>query len=179
MKILDAKIDWMLEWANDPGLKILVDNVPDYSDVVHQSLLVKNGILYYAEKGGYVHYFVSTSGKGGYGGHVFTIKVDSCVKPIQKVARAYSNILTYKTIDVVGPWSGHSGTVNKLTNIQCLEVSMTAERKVFDRGHTFISGNITLDLGKDAINIINPKLVFTKKDEFYVIDKKQKDELGM
>lgn len=143
MKIINAKVDWMKDWHNYPVLQVLVDKIPKLDEMVYEE---RNGI-YYSENGGYTHYLYYKSPGDGFGGSVFNLKMKEG-----------------STRNLVGPWSSRAGCVNAQKFGFIMDVSITDDPKVFERGYTFIAGAITLDLALEAAKIANCYLFFSYND---------------
>lgn len=134
MKVLKARVNWMLGWANRPHLEILVDKIPEMTEMRFEE---RYG-LYYAEKDGYVMFF-AWSGRGndgGYDGRIFNIVMADG---------------TSTTLE--GPWSSRAGSANAHGFGPCVDVSLTADPSSFERGYTFFSGHITLALAQIAMDL--------------------------
>ena len=125
MKLLKAKVDWMEKFGNDPRLKVLVDKVPNKEDLRYS---YKNG-LYYAELDGYVSFFSYRGPGNGFGGNVFDIVMTDG-----------------RNVSLVGPWSSRAAVANSVGFGPCLDVSITENPDSYERGYTFCSGHILMDL---------------------------------
>jgi len=183
MKVIKARINWNLEWSNDAKLEILVDKIPSHDELVYRAYPNGGDTLYYAEKGGYVSYlYHKPSDQTGFGGRTFNLNVltDS---PLEVMTARVNGEKPIKKIEVRGPWSSNSGSVNTMVETKCVEVTLTDKEEVWERGHTFYGGNVTVSLARKALRMIHPKLKMLKTvqwdDPYYVIDKKQKEELGL
>jgi len=154
MKILKSRVDPMEGFANDPQLYILVDKMPPLDELVYE----RKGDCYFAEKDGYVRFFFYAKPGPGYGGREFHIKVKEGDKVIEKVLK--------------GPWSSRSGVMNKLGFTPCLEVAITDDPKVFERGHTFYAAAATVDLVKEALPLVWDLVEKIKFDDevYYVLE---------
>ena len=144
MKILNAKVNWMKGYANDPYLEVLVDKIPR-DDLRYE----QKGELFFAEHEGYVSFFAYSGPGDGYGGSRFDIIMKDGSK---------------KTL--IGPWSSRPGVMNNAGFALCTGVSITDDPKVFERGHTFYGGNLTLEKAKEAATIA----------EVFMVEKKDGDE---
>lgn len=137
MRVTDAKVEWNEDVANNPRLQVLVDEIPPTESMVFQS--AKNKQIWYAEKDGYVRFFAGHPEKDGdgYGG------------------RSYK--LNTKEGEVVlnGPYSSRAGVMNKEGFGPCVDVSITTDPSVLDKGYTFSSGSITLEKAKKAIGHVD------------------------
>jgi len=136
MRIEDCQIDWREDVGNDPRLEVLVDETPDRSDLRFEH---EDG-LWVAIDNGYVEFF-SWSGDGndgGYSGRSFEITtVDG------------------EQVTLKGPWSSRSGCVNKRRFGPVVDVRITTDPGVLERGYTFKSGTLTLSAAKQAIDLVD------------------------
>jgi len=147
MKILNARIEWFIGYANEPQLEVLVDKIPEPSELVYEKIPFKRWFLYVAEKEGYVSFFV-WSGKGndgGYGGAEWTVKVRDGETVREELVR--------------GPWSSRSGIINQVWKPQCMEVAITDEPDDFEKGYSFTAAALTLEKAKEAIRITGANLL--------------------
>jgi len=155
MKILDAKIKWMLGWINNPRLYLLVDRVP----LLKEYKFKYKNCLYYAELDGAVRFYYYFKSDEGFGGRHFNIIMENGQE---------------KTLE--GPWSSRAGCANKLGFGPCMDIAFTDEKEVWNRGYTFFTGAITLELAEQALKIIRCKidhpLYFIKKILANSIDNK-------
>jgi len=69
LKIIKAKIEWGLKYANAPNIRLLVDELPSRDDLRYE----QRGCLYFAEKDGYVDFYSYSSPGEGFGGRDFRI----------------------------------------------------------------------------------------------------------
>lgn len=162
MKLLDARVRWNEKWANPPEFQLLVDKIPDAKEIPH----IEHIGLYYGQEGGYVDYLYYDKPGEGYGGRKFVLKmVDGSYK------------------EMIGPWSSGSYAVNghglhfkykearpEAEAVPCLNCSITSDPKVFERGHTFYSGNVTLTIAQEAAKMCECYLVMEvemHKDQFF------------
>jgi len=147
MKILDAQVDYREDVGNDPRLEVLVDEIPERSDLRFEQ---EDG-LWVAIENGYVEYF-SWSGDGndgGYSGRSFEITtVDG------------------EQVTLRGPWSSRAGCVNKRRFGPVVDVRLTGDPGVLDRGHTFTSGTLTLSAAKQAIDLTDEDAHFERVVKF-------------
>lgn len=134
MNILDAQVEWREEVGNDPRLELLVDETPDRSELRFEH---EDG-LWVATDNGYVEYFAwsGDGNDGGYSGRCF------------EITTAEDESVTLK-----GPWSSRAGCVNKRSLGPVVDVHLTTDPEVLERGCTFKSGAITLSAAKQAINL--------------------------
>lgn len=134
MKVLDAKVEWNEDIGNRPKLEVLVDDYPNSKSMVYES--AENEQLWYAEQNGYVNFFSGSpdeSGRG-YSGRSFILKtVDG------------------REVTLDGPFSSRAGVMNKKGFGPCVDVRITNDPNVLDKGYTFSSGAITLTKAKEAI----------------------------
>lgn len=133
MKILDLRVDWYLDYGNDPVFEILVDKIPDRKLLHYEN----NAWAWFAELDGYVSFFSwrGPANEGGYGGSRFPITMKDGSEKV-----------------LLGPWSSGSYAMNAVGDFpQCLCVHMTDDKDVWQRGHTFMSGAVTLQLINDFL----------------------------
>lgn len=130
MNILNAKINWYVGYRNYPELQILVDRIPEREELRFEC---RSGI-YFAEKDGYVEYYYYNSPGNGFGGRNYAVTM---------------NDGSHKVL--VGPWSSNSAAVMKEGFTHCMEVAIIDDVESFDRGYTFMSGNITLEAARKAV----------------------------
>jgi hypothetical protein len=120
-------------YSNAIRLEITVDEIPDYSYILHSVDEVLG--LYYAEKDGFVH-FLAHSGtpkkQEGYGGRSFLIETLDGPK------------------ELIGPWSSRAGVMNAHGFGPCLDVTLKEE----DGGR--IAGACTLAFALEAIKLCRP-----------------------
>lgn len=144
MKILTAQVDWMEKWSNTPNLKILVDKFPNMDDLRYE----KRGSLYFAELDGYASFFAwRGSQDDGYAGRHFPI-----------------TLVTGEEVTLKGPWSSNAKAMSNAGFTECMEVSFTDNPEVMERGHTFYSGSITVELAKKVIEEHLPNIALFKDD---------------
>lgn len=137
MKILDMQIDWRYKYGNSPDIKILVDEIPD--DLVYEVMtLAGNSELYFAEKDGYVNFYSYKGPDNGFGGKSFEL-----------------NLGNGESVILIGPWSSRTGVMNKFFP-PSREVSMTTNPEVMEKGITFSSGYVTVELLREAMKKFCP-----------------------
>lgn len=127
MKILKVRVDWMYEWGNDPMLYLLVDKWP--KDFVYQ----KKGSLYWAEKEGAVSFLASSSDHRGFGGQKFELLLENGT-----------------TETLVGPWSSSPPSMAGAGFPWSVDISFTNDPDVWEQGHTFFAGHISVPLAEEA-----------------------------
>lgn len=132
MKILNVKIDPVLDFDNISYFKILVDKIPE--DMVYEC----KDNHYFAENDGYVEFFYYVRPGEGYGGRHFTLNMKDGTQKVLK-----------------GPWSSNSKSMSDAGFPETVNVSITDKQKVWERGYTFLSGHITFDLFKQAAEEFN------------------------
>ena len=141
MEILKARIDWNDGFVNYPTIRMLVDKVPDHREMAYE---MREG-LYFAESGGYVSYLYWVRPDMGYGGRTFELTMKDGTKKYLK-----------------GPWSSNSMHANDLGFIPSIEAIVTADPYVWERGHTFFAGSVTIALIQQYAHLIDvgrPELV--------------------
>jgi len=161
MKVLDARVDWMKGYANDPILEILVDKIPSREELVYRRLIIGEGAIYYAEKGGFVHFlYHNPYNEEGYGGRVFRLNVQ------------YGDRI--KTEIIKGPWSSRPGVINNYFP-HCVEVRMTDDPRAFEYNFVTQIGTIGLALAQQAVEMAGAclKKVRWDTDLYYVVTRPQ------
>ena len=144
MQILKGKVDWHYDCDNTPSLKILVNKLPNLKDLRYQ----KKGALYFAEQEGYVSFFYYERPGEGYAGRTFSITLTDETK-----------------VDLVGPWSSSSRTMNDAGFPHSIEVAITEEPETYERGYTFYSANLTIDFINNYLDKIEiPPFASTQKE---------------
>lgn len=139
MKILKIAVDWMLEWSNNPSLKVLVDKLPAHEQHVYEE---RNGIYYSELEGGLVSFNYWKQPGEGYGGRVFTFRMKDDTERKLK-----------------GPWSSNSAAVNRQGFGPCFEVAITDDPLVWERGYTFFASAMTVATLQRALAEIIPGVV--------------------
>lgn len=132
MKILNARVNEMVGYANPPHLELLVDTLDH--EFTYRAKQTDHGTAYFAETEGHVRFFHhSPNNERGYGGYVFHITLTDGT-----------------TRNVRGPWSSNGEQMEKYFGIQTESVSITDDPAVFERGYTFRAGHITTELFQTA-----------------------------
>ena len=134
----------MLNWANDPFFEVLVDKLPD-----HKNLRYTNkDSIWYAESEDYVSFYawLGPGNERGFGGSEIPI-----------------TLVDGQEVILLGPWSSRSGAVNSIGFGPCLDVSITNDPKVFDRGHTFLGGHVTKKIIERALPQFLPGVILYKE----------------
>lgn len=147
MRILDAHVDWREDVANDPRLQVLVDEIPERSELRFEN----EDELWVAIEDGFVEYFAwsGDGNDGGYSGRCFEITtVDG------------------EQVTLKGPWSSRAGCVNQRSSGPVVDVRMTSEPDVFEQGHTFRSGTLTLSAAKQAIDLADDEAHLQRFEKF-------------
>lgn len=122
VEVLDIDVEWHDRYANCPSLKVLLSRVPKEDEFVYTK--TKDG-LYFAETHGICRFFSYTQPGRGFGGRVFTILLENG-----------------EHVDLKGPWSSGSYAMNQYGFGPCMEVSITDDPKVWERGYTFWAGSM-------------------------------------
>jgi hypothetical protein len=115
LKLLDAQIDWRKNGGNDPRLEVLVDEIPDRSDLRFE---VEDGI-WCGIGNGSVEFF-SWSGEGndsGYLGRCYEIRT-----------------VEGESVTLRGPWSSRAGCVNKRSFGPVVNIYLATDPEVLERG---------------------------------------------
>lgn len=134
MKLRDAQIDWREDVGNDPRLEVLVDKIPERSELRFKH---EDG-LWVAIEDGYVEYFAwsGDGNDGGYSGRSFEITTSDG-----------------EQVTLKGPWSSRAGCVNKRSYGPVVDVRLATAPSVLEKGYTFKSGTLTLSAAKQAIDL--------------------------
>ncbi|MUV60610.1 hypothetical protein [Halobacterium sp. CBA1126] len=165
MNVLDAQIDWREDVGNDPRLEVLVDEIPDRSDLRFE----QEGNLWVGEYEGYVEYFAwsGDGNDGGFSGRCFEVTTTDD-----------------ETVTLKGPWSSRAGCVNKQGLGPVVDVRLTTDRDVLERGYTFKSGSLTLRAAKRAIDLaaddghLERVLKFDDEEPYWVPTRENGDSDG-
>jgi hypothetical protein len=162
MRILDARVDWREDVANDPRLEVLVDEIPERSELRFEN----EDELWVAIEDGYVEFFAwsGNGNDGGYSGRCFEIStVDG------------------DEVTLRGPWSSRAGCVNQRSFGAVVDVRLTTDPEAFERGHTFKSGTLTLSAAKQAIDLADDDAHLERVEKFdgepYWIPVREKKEV--
>ncbi len=144
MKVLNAKVQWNLNWGNSPQLEVLVDEIPK------NLLFTQKKSLFYGENKGYVEFYHWTApdNNQGYGGSHIPI-----------------TIINGEVVILKGPWSSRAGVMNFNNFGPCVEVSLTDDEVDYKRGYTFMSGAITLDLAVEALSKYCPRITLYEEQD--------------
>lgn len=134
MRLLDAQVDWREDVANDPRLEVLVDEIPDRSDLRFEQ---EDGI-WCGIKDGYASYYAwsGDGNDGGFSGRCFVVTT-----------------IDGEQVTLKGPWSSRAGCVNKRSFGPVVDVYLATDPEVLERGYTFKSGTLTLRAAKQAIDL--------------------------
>ncbi|MDL0123434.1 hypothetical protein [Halobacterium salinarum] len=147
MKIVDAQLDWREDVGNDPRLEVIVDETPDRSALRFEH---ENG-LWTAIDDGYVEYFAwsGDGNDGGFSGRSFEVTtVDG------------------EQVTLRGPWSSRAGCVNKRQFGPVVDVRLSTDLSVLERGYTFQTGTLTLSAAKQAVDIADDEAHFERVEKF-------------
>jgi hypothetical protein len=141
VKILAASVEWFDTFGNDPELKLLVDKIPDHSELKYES---KDG-LWVAYNNGYVSFYYHSGDDKNHGGFGWDTVNITLVDGTKKSLR--------------GPWSSRAGCVNvAFPDRPVVDVCITDEPADFKRGYTFYSGHVTLEVAKQAAKLAGVQL---------------------
>jgi hypothetical protein len=155
MRILDAQVDWREEVANDPRLEVLVDEIPDRSELQ----FAHEDDIWCAIQDGFVEYYhwSGEGNDGGYSGRCFEITtVDG------------------EQVTLRGPWSSRAGCVNQRRFGPVVDVRLTDDPETLARGYTFLSGTLTLSAAKQAIDLaeetchLERQLKFDSEEPYWI-----------
>lgn len=96
MIIKKAEINWMKGFGNFPELKVTVDRMPRMDSLMFKTYINERATTYWASEDDFVTFFTHVpSNESGYGGHMFTGKLED------------GSIFKVK-----GPWSDNAMNVN-------------------------------------------------------------------
>lgn len=147
MRILDAQVEWYAESANDPRLEVLVDELPERTELRFEN----EDELWWATHDGYVEYF-EWSGEGndgGYSGRSFELTtVDG------------------ETVTLRGPGASRAGRVNQRGLGPVVDARLTTDPQTLECGHTFKSGSLTLSAAKQAVDLADSASHLTRIRKF-------------
>ena len=136
MRIRDAQVDWQGGLISDPQLQVFVDEIPDRSELRYDH----DDSIWCAISDGYVDYF-HWSGEGNDGG---------------MSGRCYEiTTVDGEQVTLRGPWSSRAGCVNQRRFGPVVDVRLTTDPGVLDRGYTFRVGTLTLEAAKQAIDLVD------------------------
>lgn len=140
---LSGELFQMSGYANQPSLRVLVDEVPK-GDLTFEGKKVNSHTLYFAEHDGYVEFYAhDPRDESGYGGRGFKLKVKDNGDE--------------REVQLKGPWSSRAGVMNSHGFTPCLDVAITDDEGVWARGWTFIAGAITLESVLDFLKQNDPE----------------------
>lgn len=143
MRVLNAKVDWMLKWANSPDLYLFVDHIPDELEYEQK------GCFYFAEKEGFVNFFYYARPDQGYAGRKFHLKMKDGSEKV-----------------LIGPWSSNSSSMNAAGFPLCKEVTITDKQDVWERGYTFYAGAVLLEIAEKALEEFVPEAMILRPKGF-------------
>lgn len=163
MKVLAATVDWIMQYDNDPQLKVLVDRWPSSDEFVYdtycgkkvadtKAALVRSnrlnvpvstvaGQFYYGEKDGAVSFYARGNDKQGFGGRKFNLRLRDGT-----------------TEQLVGPYSSSPTTMASLGFPWSMDVTVTDDPEVWERGYTFFAGNLTIAKAQEAAALAGVEL---------------------
>jgi hypothetical protein len=170
MEILEAKINWMLGWGNDPDLYLLVDRLLFWDDMIFEKKVIDGTLFLFSNNDGDIGFMVRgadlTKPTEGYGGRHFKIKIKN-------------EDDTIENIEFNGAWSSRSSVMNMYFEPHSMECIITNSQEVWDRGYTFTAGHIALDKAKEAIQKFCPNTEIVRhsyskndKEVRYIIKRK-------
>lgn len=135
MELRAASVDWREDVGNDPRLQVVVDVIPTRDNLRFEH---EDGI-WCGIKDGYVAYY-SWSGNGndgGFSGQGFTVTMRDGREEVLR-----------------GPGASRAGCVNQRSFGPVVDVRITTDMSVLERGHTFRTGALTLEAAKQAIDLV-------------------------
>jgi hypothetical protein len=145
MKVLNARVNWMQTYANDPHLELLVDSIPSvYPGQDWHLKPHSDGIFCWTEEGGYVSFFThDPRNQRGYGGAIFRIRVAS--------GALYS---------FPGPWSSNAMFASEMIGQPVVSVYLTEEGGPWYAAGS--SGHVLLPLAQQAAAFAGVELLPVK-----------------
>jgi hypothetical protein len=142
LKILNARINWVVDYDNDAFLEVLVDKLPDEKSVPMRKIAHPDDLtcdLYWGELDGYVRFFFHDPNNArGFAGHNFDMHMEDG-----------------SVVSIHGPWSSRAGAMNRHFP-HSVDVSITDEPGAFEKGYTFYSGHITIEKAREALAMAYP-----------------------
>ena len=147
MRILDASVDYREDVANDPRLQVVVNKVPDRTELRFEH---EDG-LWCAISNGYVEYFAwsGDGNDGGYNGRCFDIQT-----------------MDGEQVTLEGPFSSRAGCVNLRSFGPVVDVRLTTAPETLERGRTFRTGTLTLSAAKQAIDFVSDASHLQRVEKF-------------
>lgn len=137
MEVLKAEINWMEEWANEPGLYLLLKDCPKHEELKYE----ERNSCFFAEKDGLIEFFHYKQPGDGYAGRHFNITMQDGSHKVLK-----------------GPWSSRASVMNKQGFTPCIEAAITENPEVWEKGYTFYSSAVTVKLAEKALKLINESI---------------------
>jgi hypothetical protein len=132
----------------EPRLKLLVDEIPYWSDMLH----INRGPIYYAEYNGYVHYLYHPDPNyacKGHGGLIFIIQVaDTGTGEVKEVA-------------LPGPYKGVVAVANKEGFGPVIDCDI---READSPSYAWMTGAVTLEFAQKALDVYAPDLKLVRHD---------------
>ena len=128
MGIKGASISWDTSMGRKPLLILKVENVPDYSKVVHKIIGFPGSedvLLFGENEEGYVHFVLHSPGHE-----------DGALDGVAKVEDEAGDVSEYR---YAGAWSSRASAVNSLGCSPCLEVEFDGGAKGKRRGHLTVA----------------------------------------
>ena len=135
MKAIECSVNWYEKYANDPQLRIIVDEMPKHEDLRYKHIDIGTTELWFAEKEGYVSFYAWKSPKQdeGYGRRHFPIILEDG-----------------SMVTLLGPWSSRAGVMNKWFLPQCLDVALKPLKDKYD---LWYGCSVTLEFALEAIKL--------------------------
>lgn len=141
MKAIDVRVNWNEFYDNSPTLEVFVDEYPkgiwdedpNTNPLRYKYMVTRSGNLFFGELDGYVSFFSGgyPEKSDGYYGRQFPIILESGEKIVLR-----------------GPWSSRAGVMNMYFT-PCMDISLTEDPKVWEKGHTFYASACTVELIMD------------------------------
>jgi hypothetical protein len=138
MDIYDAKVNPHKGYENMPSLEVFLrDRTPDRNELRYKTKKVDNSTLYFAEKDGYVSFFLhNPRDQTGYGGSTFEVTLIDGTK-----------------VRVKGPWSSRAAVMNNYFQPHCMECVFYQEGQ---RKYSGVAGAIAMPLAQKVLQQYQP-----------------------
>ena len=171
MEVKGIAINWMLGWMNNPRLHLWVNAFPKNITMYPNRLGTAN-ILWYGEDRGKVSFYsdatlrdsLQSRQEDGFGGRHIKIWTEEGVHTLK------------------GPWSSRASVMNQhhqhAIDNHCVEVAITEEEDVFERGYTYFGSAVTVDFANKALKQAFNIQLSMEEDKTYYIDKSHYGEHG-
>ena len=164
MDVRGIRIDWMLGWMNRPQIYLWVDSYPKNITLFPERRSPIQ-VLWYGEDNHKVSFYADTTlpdsleskQEDGFGGRHIKIWTEDVVHTLK------------------GPWSSRSSVMNRYhphaIDLPCIEVALTEDEKVFEKGHTYFGSAVTVDFANQALKESFDIQLRKDKEEAFYLDK--------